>query len=205
MAPKCYWKKNNNTFLTTYCNLSQTDWTPPLCVFVLLMYRRIRGSWRRWGSACGRRSWCPTWVRWTLRRSMRSWRRATRLFWKTTGESLRGLRHRPDQTLRCCWPGAHPLSIQVVCPVCTKPTSPQTLAATKKKLSWCNKITVLIKECYRLMVAESGVSVEKTCLFASWCWYSRGERCSWRVRLPVCSMCSITLCEINWCVIFHRW
>lgn len=138
-------------------DVSVTDLTARLCVFVLLC-RRTKGSWRRWGSACGRRSWCPTWVRWTLRHSTRSWRRATRLLWKTTGESLRGLRHRPDQTLRCCWPGAHPLSIQVVSPVCTKSTSPQTLAATKKKLSWCNKITVLIKECYRFMVAESGAS-----------------------------------------------
>lgn len=60
--------------------------------------RRTRGSWRRWRSACGRRSWCPTWARWTLRRSRRSWRRATRSPWKITGGSSRGWRRRPDAT-----------------------------------------------------------------------------------------------------------
>lgn len=132
-----------------------------------MLCRRIRGSWRRWGSACGRRSWCPIWARWTLRHSTRSWRRVIRLLWKTTGESLRGSRHRPDPTVRCCWPGAQPLNIQAVCPVCTKLTSSQTLAATKRKLSllWQN-------HCFNWRVLQ---------MYSNWCSSDRLQR-----KMPVC-------------------
>lgn len=173
-----------------------------------MLCRRIRGSWQRWGSACVQRSWCPTWARWTLRRSMRSWRRVIRLLWKTTGESLRGLRHRPDQIVRYCRPRAHSLNIQVVCPVCTKPTSLQTFS--------CNQEEIL------LMWENHGFNSRVLPMCSNWCC---SDRLPW--KMPVCFPADVDTveeensasggwdfrlvshvqshCEMKWYVIFHRW
>lgn len=118
--------------------------------------RKISESLQKWRSACGRRSWCPTWVRWTLKRNTRSWRRVIRSLWKITEGSLRGWQCRPDQTeIFLSWSPHQGGGL----PCLYKVHLTTDLSCNQENRSRCNSIRFY-----------SGVSR----MYSSWCYSSNG-------------------------------